>query len=50
MEDISLIGASLVLGLFFGLIVGVAIAEPKELENGCIVDNDKIYCEYKVGE
>lgn len=32
-----------------GLFLGVIFSEPIELENGCIVHNDKIYCEVNNG-
>ena len=36
---------AIVIGLFWGLVIGVGIAKPQELENGCLVDEGKIYCE-----
>ena len=45
MEDILCIGGCIAIGLFWGLVIGVGIASPTELENGCIVNNNKIYCE-----
>lgn len=30
---------------FFILLLGVIYATPVELENGCIVHNNKVYCE-----
>lgn len=34
-----------IVGAYLGLIIGVVILVPNELENGCIVHNDNIYCE-----
>ena len=42
------IGIMALIGMFFiaiGGILGSIVASPNELENGCIVHNDKVYCE-----
>lgn len=31
--------------LSMGLVIGVAIAEPTKLDNGCIVNGKNVYCE-----
>ena len=33
------------IGLFMMFILGIACGTPNELENGCIIYNDKVYCE-----
>ena len=50
MEDLPIIIGLFALGVITGFALIVGIATPTELENGCIVHNDKVYCEYKVGE
>ena len=45
MDEIFLHLTSMLFVLLIGLLIGLYINEPNELENGCIVHNDKIYCE-----
>ena len=45
MEEESFITIIGLVCLFAGLILGGILRNPNELENGCIVHNDKIYCE-----
>lgn len=44
MEDL-LIYMVLILGLVGMYLLGIVSALPNELENGCIIYNDKVYCE-----
>ena len=44
MEDL-LVYIVLILGLAGIYFLGIVSALPNELENGCIVHNDKLYCE-----
>lgn len=50
MEDTPIILGILTIGVLIGMALTVGFATPIELENGCIVNNDKVYCEYKVGK
>ena len=43
MEDLY-IGLLLIFA-FITFIMGLWLGNPNELENGCIIHNDKIYCE-----
>lgn len=45
MENDLYIGIVLLVCFAFGVILGGVARTPNELENGCIVHNDKIYCE-----
>ena len=45
MEEGSFIVISCLICFCLGAIVGGVLRNPDELENGCIVHNDKIYCE-----
>lgn len=45
MEEGSFITIACLVCFFLGMIFGGIIRSPDELENGCIVHNNKIYCE-----
>lgn len=45
MEENGFITIACLASLFMGMIIGGVLSDPNELENGCIVHNDKIYCE-----
>lgn len=45
MEECFWAGGCIFIGLFLGLIVGIGISTPQELENGCFVNDGKIFCE-----
>lgn len=45
MDEVSGMIAVVILSLFAGLMIGLGIADPNELDNGCIVHHNAIYCE-----
>ena len=45
MEEESFITIGCLVCFFIGMIFGGVLKSPDELENGCIVHDDKIYCE-----
>ena len=45
MDDFEIIIPFALLSFFGGFLIGLAIGTPKELENGCLVEDAKIYCE-----
>lgn len=45
MDDFDVMIPFLLLTFFGGFLIGLGIATPKELDNGCLVDDGKIYCE-----
>ena len=44
-DDFEACAAVALLAFFMGFMIGLAIGNPQELENGCLVENEKIYCE-----
>ena len=46
MDDGFIISVGVAVFCFFvGLFMGIAIAMPDTLDNGCLVDDGKVYCE-----
>lgn len=45
MDEFELVVACSLFAIFIGFMIGLAIGSPQELENGCLVENEKIYCE-----
>lgn len=43
-EDILSVLLGVLLSLYIGFIVTLVCVKPTELENGCIVHNNNIYC------